>query len=219
MVNYNDIISKADVIVNRLGYPLYKDEIHYGDEYKYDKLRVIKTNGNIQIFIDKEEVLSYDCFKETKKYKKSKWTEIIELIYEELSNIVELKEVEDERKSKKIVELYSLQDYLKFYVECYHEKEDIIKMINMILATNNILIFRETRNWTNIDLETGYTEDYIYYVFTLFSKGEKVLEFNDNKYDVFPNIDYYADKYKSESGTKRTDAERDTSCGSKSGGA
>lgn len=194
---YDNVVLKANEIVNKLGNSLYSDDMCYANEYKYDKLRIVRSNDCIQIFIGDEEVLFCNTSKRQKSYKKGKWPDVIDVIYDEIPNILEKREYELNNNNQKLIELNSLEDFLKYYIECYHKKPDMLRLMNISLAMNQISVFREMRVWNEVDIFNNYTNQNFYYVFTILNNGEKVAEFLDNKYDMFPNQEYYLDKYKS----------------------
>ena len=190
------ILEMSREIVDKLGHPLIKEgyynDKHYANEYVYEKLKINENlNGNLQIYIGNEEVFYYVAKEKRYGYKYGQWTELIETIYDQVPNIARERELELLNIRKKKDSLLELEKYFK----CYIEFNDVSNIVDINLNKYNISIIKDERHDYMTNLVQGYDMEYTYYIYVVRYNGKKVAEFNDNVLDIFPNVEYYVDKF------------------------
>ena len=203
---YYNIALKAIKIADELGCDVSFDPYSYDNntliEYNYDKLKIkyhkeANVSKMITITIDETEVLKYNFLQNTIKYIEGSWKSIIEILYKQISDILYKRKTETNNLNIKIKELESLGEYMKFYIECEKDKnrKQTFDTIRYNLKDNNLSIKKIEHysvlrnNCTGDDMYSPYYINYIYY------NGKKVAEFNDNEFDLFPNIMHYVEQY------------------------
>lgn len=201
---YFDIALKAVEITQKIGSEIIKDGYYcderIGRKYKYDKLEINyydENNDLLYIIIDGTEVLRCDFSKNNIKYIEGSWKSIIEILHKQIPNITEQNRKNSNNFNRKIEELKSLEEYMKFYVMCQNDKnkEDTFSVIKSVLKDYNIFINKVEKHTVLRNNCTG-DDNYIpYYVNYIYYNGKKVAEFNDNKFDIFPNIMNYVEKF------------------------
>lgn len=199
--DFYEITKKAIQIVKKLGYShsyggYYDDECHY-EEYEFDKLKMTYYEKSFVIYFDDVKVIDYDFKGNVIYYVDGKWTELVDVIYNNIDTILKERRLESEKRGRKIDELNSLKDYFIFYIECVENKnKNILKSVDDKLENNGIKIVKNKCYSTIRNLCTG-DDDYIpYYTFSVFYNNEEVAYFNANKFNVFPNLEHYSKKFK-----------------------
>ena len=195
----NEVIAMSNVIVNKLGHKLYKEDYysdhHYADEYEYEQL-TIKNNiddNYLSVKIGKEEVLLYNKSKNIKKVRDGKWVDLISFIYKNIPLILRRNELIAKKIRIKTDILLSLKEYIKFYVNCYNYKKEIVDIIDKDLLEEDIEMVRKT-NYRYVDNRIqGVPDKETYYTFEILYKNHKVCEFYDGV-EPFANMDYYVEK-------------------------
>lgn len=193
----SSIAALAEEIADKIGYPLFIDNYygdeHYGQKYVYDKLKIIKKEAGITIYIGKTKVLDTS----TNYYMDGNWTELISLIYAQIPGILAEKEKKEKELLKKKKELKELEDYFKEYIRINHRENNVINFVNSALNKQNISIVKEERAQYIPNLIEDYSSAFEYSVFVIYYQGKKVLEFRDNIYNIYGNIDYVVKEYES----------------------
>ena len=204
--NHNEIISKAMEILKKIGSGMYRDgtytDDYLGVKYNFSGLSIeYYDNDNtrcLHIFINDSEVFYYDFINNEKRYIEGEWPSLIDNIYQQIPSIIN-KRINTLKTNKiKISELQGLADYFRFYASCAEKKNSSLNMINSELSKNDIVIKENVCYKTTNNLYDEHDHYISYIIYTVFYKGELVAEFNGSTLDVFPNIDYYASKFKPE---------------------
>ncbi len=208
--DYNDrytmheLAKKALQIADKIGLPIIDSDDYYtdkriGEEYSYDELRITYYNKSqiISIYMGKTEVLCYDFNSQDFRYINGKWQELIDIIYEQVPNIIQMRKLEAANTKAKIEELLALQDYFKYYIECDREKKDICQIINSKLASHGIAIVKQKHYSSIRNLCTGDTElTQDGYTFQVIIQETEVAKFMGSKFEPLPNPKYYVEHFK-----------------------
>ena len=192
---YIAVARKAKEIASKLGHDIisegyYNDEC-IGAEYEYEELKIEDYGTTIRIYIDDELVLKYNEETKDVDYCDGSWTELIETIYNEIPNI----EYEKSNRSEEIKEIYnemdSIEEYFKLYINLSKKGGHIFSELQSYLLVEDIEIKKCKRKsylnnlCTGDDMETTHSAYEVYY------DDEKVAEFNNNIFNIFPNKSYY----------------------------
>lgn len=203
---YYNIALKAKEIADELGYDISFDPYSYDNysrmEYNYEKLNISyqknsSTSKYITITIDGTKVLHYNFVQNTITYVEGSWKSIIEILYKQIPDILYERKVASNNLNKKINELESLGEYMKFYIECEHDKnrKQTFNTLNYRLRDNDLCIKKIERQSVLRNNCTGDDEYSPYYVNYIYYNDRKVAEFKDNQFDLFPNIMYYVEHF------------------------
>ena len=194
------MLNMSNEILDKLGQPLIEDgyynDKHYGDEYVYNKLTINRNmDGNIQIYIDNENVFYYDVDKKAYGYSHGVWPQLIMAIYEQIPAMVKERKLKEKEKQNRINDLKLLSEYFKNYIILTNKKTGIKEIINSELNDYNISIIKDKRVKYTTNPIQCYEEEHIYYEYVVYYNNQKVAEFGDNEFNVFPNYEYYAQEY------------------------
>ncbi|MBQ6497687.1 MAG: hypothetical protein IJI58_03125 [Bacilli bacterium] len=193
----SNIAMLAREISDKIGYPLFIDSYYgdeyYGQKYVYDKLKIIKTEAGITIYIGKTKVLDTS----TNYYMDGNWTELISLVHAQIPSVLAEREIKEKEVLKKKKELKELEDYFKEYIRINNKENNVINSVNSSLNKQNISIVKEKRAHYTPNLIEDYSSAFEYFVFVIYYQGKKVLEFRDNICDIYGNIDYIVKEYES----------------------
>ncbi len=189
------ILEKTMSILKNLGHSVYIDDYfsdkYDGETFEYDRLKIYQDiNKNISIKINDELVFSYGSKTKAIERKNGEWPELILAIYEEMPNILEIRKKKKEVIAAKVNVMTELKSYLASYINMYNKDSESVKLANTKLLNDEINIRKETRYYTTINPIQCYEEKHEYNVFVITYKGETVMEFMDNIYDVLPNLHY-----------------------------
>ena len=201
---YKSLIEKAIEIVYYLGHSLYKDGI-YKEEYcgkvfDYDKFSIRlhdtdnkKNDDGVDIRVNNIYVLNYYFGDNIVSVRDGKWEELVNVLYDNLTLLLEERNRAVEETNLKVEELLSLRDYFDFYVYSNKNNEKVLNYINRELARYKIEVSKEDNETpiVNGDVCDYYSSPN----FSVVSNGQEVAQFKDSDYDVFPNIEYYMSKF------------------------
>lgn len=202
------ILEKAESILKNLGHSVYIDDyysdIYNGETFEYDKLKIYQdTNKNLSIKINNEEVFNYASKTKIIERKNGEWSELILAIYEEIPNILEKRRIKAEIIDAKVNVMKKLKSFLVDYINIYSKNSESVKLANTKLFNNQIEVKKEARYYTTFNPIQCYDEEHEYNVFVITYKGQPVMEFMDNIYNVLPDLNYqpenneYVQKFKS----------------------
>ena len=201
----SNIINMSSEIAIKLGRELisqgyYNDEL-IGHEYEFNDLKITYYNKEhdkryLYVFIGENEVLFYNYQNKHEKINEGRWIDLIELIHSQIPNILHERKIEEENFKNRINDMRSLEGYFKYYIECSKTKPGVQERIDSSLANRQIKVSKKQGYNTIRNLCQG-EDDYIPYdYYAVYSNGEEVAEFNGNSFNVFPNLESYAKKYK-----------------------
>ena len=197
---YYDIAKKARNIAKEIGRPIiretyYTDEI-IGSEYKYDGLVISYYNGDrvgdVCIKLNNTKLLYYSFDTGELTYTAGSWTELIELIHDQIPDVLNEKRLAEEYKKSKINDLKNLEDSCAYYIKCNDDKKEILGIIDSNLSDYGIYISKQAHSSVIRNLCTGddnYITTWFYHVNY---HGDEVLMFNSSPLNVFPNLEHYA---------------------------
>ena len=201
--NFDNVMKMAKNIILNIGKVVTTEDgdttKYNGLRYDYDRLRICyddsdKDNIVLSIYLDKTLVLSYNYANHKIFYKNGKWTELIKLIYDNVPSIIEDRDSTKINEKIKEEELLSLESYFKYIVRI-HKNLGIFNFLNNSLSNHGITIRRIERYKSRRDLSQNNSLFYPYYIYLISSRGLQVAEFYEDKHNVFPDIDYYIDKF------------------------
>lgn len=206
---YYNVAKKASEIANKIGHPLiwdgyYSDE-KYGQEYKYDQLKITCYNERnvVYIFINQTEVLFCDFNNHEIRFIDGIWKELVETIHKKVNSILKEKRRETLRRDSIVNCMLEMQEYFKYYLECKN-KTELYDELNYNLKSNGILVSSRKEYpliqnlCTGDDVESAVADN----IYTISYFGSNVAEFNGSVFNIFPNINWYADKFEPGAWTK-----------------
>lgn len=208
-LTYYDLAKKAREIADRIGCPLieegyYSDE-KYGQEYKYDQLKITcyDKSNTIYIYINQTEVLFCNFNNHEIRFIDGIWKELIETIHKNTDSISNKRKKETLRRDSIVNGMLGMQEYFKYYLECKN-KTELYDELNSNLKSNGILVSSRKEYSLIQNLCTGdYVESAVAdNIYTISYFGSNVAQFNGNVFNIFPNINWYADKFEPGAWTK-----------------
>lgn len=214
---YYDIAKKAREIANDIGHPLIRDGYYsdekYGQEYEYDQLRITyydKSNV-IYVFINQTEVLFCDLNNSEIRFIDGIWKDLIETLHQKTGSILEERRRKKIRRDNIVNCMLGMQDYFKYYLECKN-KTELSDELNSNLKANGIIVSSRKERSLIRNLCTGeYEESTIANnIYTVSYLNSDVAQFNGSVLNIFPNVDWYADRFKPGTWTKKFQKEVST---------
>ena len=188
--NYVLIAKKAKEIACQIGYPIIKEEYYtdrtIGHNYTYKGLEITyyEEEDYVSIEINKTRLLTYNFKYQKMHHTDGKWTELIEIIYGEIPNVLTQRRQTEENIQKKIQELKTLEPYCLKCLSC-----DITRLNYSFKAYNMHVNKHEHystyRNNVTGDYENRALADIIY---SIYYNDKSVLKFYGNPRNIFPNI-------------------------------
>lgn len=203
---YLPLIEKAMEIVYSLGSSFYEEGYYNseycGKEFTYDKFKIRlfdndskKSCDGIDIKIDNTYVFKYYFGDNTVNIREGRWIEILNIIYNKIPDMLNEKNRDIERKQKRVDELLSLREYFDFYVYGLKYNKKVNNYIDNELARYKISVQNKEVQKPIRNSITGDEDYYISPSLSVISNEQEVAEFKNSEYDVFPNIDYYVEKF------------------------
>ena len=204
MDKFYNIAHKSCEIAEKIGNPIIESDYYsnyvIGHKYEYDNLKIelYKNNNKCYVYVYINDIKLLYCNFSTKEitYTDGSWSNIIDIIHQQIPSIVNERKKEEENKKRKIRELKSLEELFKYYITCANSKPDVLKFIKSELEKHDISISKEASYIKTSTNFSEYDSYWKYYIYSIYESEEKVAEFKDNVFDIFPNINYYVEQYK-----------------------
>ena len=205
----NSIINMSMEIIKKLGSSVYQeafytcdDDKYIGQEYIFDKLKISyyieseRTNNSLHIYIDNQQLLYYRFDTNTLEFIDGRWTELISTIYNQMPIILKEKQQKKEELSNKKLKLDSMKESFKYYADSDRNQE-LRDILNTQLSKYGISISeKEYYNQILNRCEGNYEKcQFPNHTYTVFHNNERVAEFDDDNYYIYPGILKFAEKF------------------------
>ena len=205
----NNIINMSMEIVKKVGNSVYReafyecdDDEYIGKEYVFDKLKISyyitsrNTNKRLYVYIDDQQLLYYSFDTNYLEFIDGNWTNLISIIYKQIPRLLKEKQEQEEILNNKKLQLDSMKGSFKYYADSKNNQE-LRDTLNLQLSKYDISVSEKEYYNQILNRFDGKYENCFFpnHTYTVFYNNERVAEFDDDKYYIYPDILKFAEKF------------------------